>query len=352
MNIFNIFDYLIEKVGSDIHIIPGIPPSIRVDGNLEFVPEIPALSVDQAKTLIAPLMNEEQKQNFVKKKEIDFGFQYQNKGRFRINVYTTKGGVGACMRLIPARVMSIEELGLPPIFSEFTNFSQGLVLVTGPTGEGKSTTLAALVDRINATRAEHILTIEDPIEFVYTPKSSIISQRELNQDTKNWPIALRSALREDPDVVLVGEMRDFETISSTLTVAETGHLVFATLHTSTAAETIDRIIDAFPANQQNQVRQQLAASLKAVVSQRLCSRIGGGRVPAFEIMMLNSAIRNLIREGKTHQIDNVLQTTANLGNVLIETYLVDLVKKNLITTETAFMNCFRKDVLERILGSY
>lgn len=350
MNIFNIFDFLIENDGSDVHIIPEIPPSVRIDGNLTFVPEVPALSKEQTKNLIAPLMSDEQKQNFVKNKEIDFGFQYQDKGRFRVNVYTTKGGVGACMRLIPAHVKSIEELGLPPVFSEFTNFSQGLVLVTGPTGEGKSTTLAALIDRINATRPEHILTIEDPIEFVYTPKQSIISQRELHQDTRDWPIALRSALREDPDVVLVGEMRDYETISSTLTVAETGHLAFATLHTSSAAETIDRIIDVFPAHQQNQVRQQLAASLKAVVSQRLCARVGGGRVPAFEIMMLNSAIRNLIREGKTHQIDNVLQTTADLGNVLMETYLVDLVKRNLITVETAYEHCFRKEVLQRMLG--
>lgn len=350
MNIFNIFDYLIEQNGSDVHIIPGIPPSIRVDGNLTFIPSAPALTVEQAKVLIIPLMSEEQKRYFSQNKEIDFGFQYQDKGRFRVNVYTTKGGMAACMRLIPAHVKSIEELDLPPVFAEFTNFSQGLVLVTGPTGEGKSTTLAALIDRINATRPEHILTIEDPIEFVYTPKQSIISQRELNQDTKDWPIALRSALREDPDVVLVGEMRDYETISSTLTVAETGHLAFATLHTSTAAETIDRIIDVFPAHQQNQVRQQLAATLKAVVSQRLCARVGGGRVPAFEIMMLNSAIRNLIREGKTHQIDNVLQTTADLGNVLMETYLVDLVKRNLITVETAYEHCFRKEVLQRMLG--
>jgi twitching motility protein PilT len=244
----------------------------------------------------------------------------------------------------------MEELGLPPVFETFAKKKQGLILVTGPTGEGKSTTLAALIDRINSSRNEHILTIEDPIEFIYTPKKSIVSQREVNQDTKDWAIALRSALREDPDVVLVGEMRDYETIASAITVAETGHLVFATLHTSTAAQTIDRIIDVFPAHQQSQIRQQLASTLEGVVSQRLMRRQGGGRIAAFEVMVANGAVRNLIREGKTYQIDNSLQTSADEGNMLIEHSLAELVQKNLVRKEDALKTAFRYDQMKRILG--
>ena len=227
---------------------------------------------------------------------------------------------------------------------------QGLVLVTGPTGEGKSTSLAALIDQINSTRNEHILTIEDPIEFVYEPKMSIISQRELNQDTHDWPVALRSALREDPNIVLVGEMRDFETMAAAITVAETGHLVLATLHTSTAAQTVDRIIDAFPAHQQEQVRQQVASSLEAVVSQRLVHKNGGGRVAAFEVMGVNPAVRNLIRENKTYQIDNIIQTTLGEGNMLIENSLMGLLNKGLINKEDAMRTAFRPDQLARLVG--
>jgi twitching motility protein PilT len=300
--------------------------------------------------LIEPLLTDEQQQYVEVNKELDFSYQFQDKGRFRINVYHTKGSLAAALRLIPANIKTIEELTLPQTFHRFAQFKQGFVLVTGPTGEGKSSTLAAVINEINHQRAEHILTIEDPIEYVYQPAKSIISQREMNHDTQEWSLALRSALREDPDVVLVGEMRDYETIASAITVAETGHLVFATLHTGTAAQTIDRIIDVFPAHQQGQIRQQLAATVAAVASQRLLPKKGGGRVPAAEIMFANDAIRNLIREGKTHQIDNVIQTNGQQGMMLIETHLAELVQKGVISEEAAMRQAFRPNELARLLG--
>ncbi len=350
MNIYNILDLLVERKGSDIHLIVGVPPILRVDGDLLPVPGVPALGEKEMDVLLEPLMNEAQKKNFLAHKEWDFAYQHQDKGRFRINVYHAKGCKAAALRLIPSRILTIEELNLPPVFGKLAEKKQGLVLVTGPTGEGKSTSLAALIDRINSTRNEHILTIEDPIEFIYEPKKSIISQRELNEDTKDWTVALKSALREDPDVVLVGEMRDYETMASAITVAETGHLVFATLHTATAAQTIDRIIDNFPAHQQTQIRQQLAASLEAVVSQRLLKKAGGGRTAAFEVMVVNNSIRNLIREAKSYQIDNVIQTTTNEGNMLFEMSLLDLLKQNMINKDDAMRAAFRPNQLLRMIG--
>lgn len=350
MNIFNILDMLVEQHGSDIHLIAGVPPILRVDGDLVAVPGVPALGEQELNILIDPLMNEQQMKMFKERCEWDFAYQHEDKGRFRVNVYMAKGKKAAALRLIPTKIMTIEELNLPPIFQVLATKKQGLVLVTGPTGEGKSTSLAALIDRINATRNEHILTIEDPIEFIYEPKQSIISQRELNEDTQSWAVALKSALRQDPNVVLVGEMRDYETMAMAITVAETGHLVLATLHTATAAQTIDRIIDTFPGAQQEQIRQQVAASLEAVVSQRLLKKVGGGRVAAFEVMAVNSSIRNLIREAKTFQIDNVLQTTASEGNMLIETSLYDLVSRNLVTREDALKTAFRPSQMSRMLG--
>ncbi len=350
MNIFNILDMLVEQRGSDIHLIAGVPPILRVDGDLVAVPGVPALGAQELDILIDPLMNEQQIKMFKERNEWDFAYQHEDKGRFRVNVYMAKGKKAAALRLIPSKILTIEELNLPPIFQMLATKKQGLVLVTGPTGEGKSTSLAALIDRINSTRNEHILTIEDPIEFIYEPKQSIISQRELNQDTQSWAVALKSALRQDPNVVLVGEMRDYETMAMAITVAETGHLVLATLHTATAGQTIDRIIDTFPGAQQEQIRQQVAASLEAVVSQRLLKRIGGGRVAAFEVMSVNSGIRNLIREAKTFQIDNILQTTAAEGNMLIETSLYDLVSRNIITREDALRTAFRPGQMSRMLG--
>jgi twitching motility protein PilT len=350
MNIHDILNLLIDQTGSDIHLITGMQPTLRVDGELKPIDGSPVLNQEMAEALILPLMSPEQRDYVKVNQEIDFGYQFQDKGRFRINVYHQKGNLAAAMRLIPAKIKTVDDLQLPPIFHDFTQYRQGLVLVTGPTGEGKSTTLAAMIEEINSTRAEHILTIEDPIEFVYQPKKSIISQREINHDTHGWDIALRSALREDPDVVLVGEMRDFETIAAAITTAETGHLVFATLHTATAAQTIDRIIDVFPAHQQGQIRQQLAATLQAVVSQRLIPLAQHGRMAAFEIMLATSAVRNLIREAKTHQIDNVLQTSGEQGMMLIEAHLAQLVQRGAITAEIAREYSFRPEEFDRLSG--
>lgn len=343
-------DMVVNSNGSDIHIIVGSPPMLRVDGELTPMEGVPLLNAEQAKVLIDPLMTGEQKDYVSVNKEIDFGYQFKDKGRFRVNVYHQQGELAAALRLIPANIRTIEDLQLPEVFHRFTKFNQGLILITGPTGEGKSTTLAALIEEINSTRSEHILTIEDPVEFVYQPKKSIISQREINKDTHSWTVALRSALREDPDVVLVGEMRDYETISSALTVAETGHLVFATLHTASAAQTIDRIIDVFPATQQNQVRQQLASSLQAVVSQRLVPLTNGGRMAAVEVMLALPSVKNLIREEKVFQIDNIIQTSAEEGMMLMETSLANMVQSGAISKETAISYSFRPAEMKRVLG--
>lgn len=351
MNIHDIMQSLVEQEGSDIHIAVGTPPTIRVDGVLSPVPNAPILGDKECEALIYPILTQEQKDYVGVNKELDFGYQFKEYGRFRVNVYHSKNALAAALRLIPTKVKSLDDLHLPEIFKEFTMYKQGLVLITGPTGEGKSTSLAAMIQRINETRAEHIITIEDPIEFMYTPVKSVISQREVNQDTHGWDIALKSVLREDPDVVLIGEMRDYETIASAITIAETGHLVFATLHTATAAQTIDRIVDVFPAHQQGQIRQQLAATLKVVASQRLLPKTSGGRVAALEIMVANPAIRNLIREAKTHQIDNVMQTSAGDGMMLIETHLQQLLQQGAISQASAREYAFRKEDLDRLLGA-
>lgn len=349
MNIHDMLELLVEKKGSDIHIIVGTPPMLRVNGELLVVEGAPVLSTEEAESLILPLMTQEQKDYAKVNKELDFGYQYKDLGRFRINVYHAQGNLAAALRLIPAKIKSIDELNLPPILHEFASIKQGLVLLTGPTGEGKSTTLAAMIEEINIQSSRHIVTIEDPVEFSYKPKKSIISQREINHDTHSWSMALKSVLREDPDVVLIGEMRDYETIASAITIAETGHLVFATLHTSSTAQTIDRIIDVFPAHQQSQVRQQLALTVKAIVAQRLVPATGGGRIPALEILVATPAMSNLIREQKTHQIDSVIQTSADKGMVLFETYLQQLIQRGAITKEAAIAHAFRPDDLARLL---
>lgn len=345
-----LLDMLIEKQGSDLHLIVGTVPTFRVDGKLSPVPGMASLSDELAKKLIGAVVTKEQAEYIEENKEIDLGYTLENKARFRINVYHSNGSVAAALRLVPQKIKSIDDLGLPQIYHQFSQYSQGLVLITGPTGEGKSTSLAAMVDEINKARAEHILTIEDPVEFVYTPVKSIISQREINRDTQDWDIALRSALREDPDVVLVGEMRDFETVAAAITLAETGHLVFATLHTATAAQTIDRIIDVFPAHQQDQVRMQLAGTLRAVASQRLVEKTDGKLVAAVEVMIGNAAVRTLIRENKTHQLDNVIQTSSQEGMVLIEAHLAQLVQQGVIKKDIALKSAFRPKELTRLLG--
>jgi twitching motility protein PilT len=350
MNIHDMLQMLVDRNGSDLHIMVGSAPTLRIDGQLIPVEGAPILKKEHVELLVHPLMSQEQKDYIVVNKEVDFAYQFKDQGRFRINVYSQLGNISAALRLIPNKIKTIDELQLPPVFHELTKFKQGLVLITGPTGEGKSTTLAAMVEEINLTRSEHILTIEDPVEFVHVPQRSVISQRELHQDTHSWEIALRSALREDPDVVLVGEMRDYETISAAITVAETGHLVFATLHTNSAAQTLDRIIDVFPEHQQSQVRQQLAATLQAIVSQRLVPMVGGGRIAATEVLIANSAIRNLIREAKTYQLDNVLQTSAEQGMMLFEASLLSWVQRGAISMETARLYAIRPEEFDRISG--
>lgn len=349
MTIHDMLLMLVQQEGSDIHIMPGVQPTLRVHGRLTPISQTPVLTPEQVETLVTPLMNQDQLEYVRLHKELDFGYQFGDKGRFRVNVYHSMGSLAASLRLVPPKIKTIEELQLPEILHQFSEYKQGLVLVTGPTGEGKSTTLAAIIEEINQKRSEHILTIEDPIEFVYKPQLSIISQREINHDTMGWDVALKSSLREDPNVVLVGEMRDYETIAAAITVAETGHLVFATLHTSSASQTIDRIIDVFPSHQQDQVRQQLASSIKAVVSQRLIPLSEGGRIAAIELMIANPAIRNLIREGKTYQLDNVIQTGASEGMMLIETSLVQIVQRGQISEQQGRLYAIRPDEFDRLL---
>ena len=325
----------IKRRASDLHIQYGLPPILRVDGALVTIPNMPALNEEMLKDIIFATLDEEQKNTYLKDKEFDYSFAFGDVARFRVNIFHEKGKMAAAFRLIPNQIKSINELGMPQIVETFANFPRGLVLVTGPTGSGKSTTLAALVDKINKEKAVHIVTIEDPIEFTHKSQRAVIVQREVHYDTFSFAAALRSVLREDPDVVLIGEMRDLETIQAAITIAETGHLVFATLHTNSAAQSVDRMIDVFPAHQQPQVRSQLANMLMAICAQRLVPAIGGGRVCAAEIMVANSAVRSLIREGKTHQLDTAIQTGADQGMQTMDRTLAKLVQTGVITYDSA-----------------
>lgn len=329
-----ILDECIKRGASDIHFSVSVPPIIRIDGKLMPFPGMEPLNPEFTEKYVLSLMTQEQLDRLKARKEIDFSFSYANM-RFRTNVYYQKGNVSASLRLIPTKIKSIADLGLPPILEKYTIPSQGLFIFTGPTGSGKSTSLASMVDHINKNHSKHILTIEDPIEYVFNNQKSLISQREVGSDTNSFARALRSSLREDPDVVLVGEMRDLETIDAVLTIAETGHLVFTTLHTNSAAQTADRIIDIFPPHQQQQVRSQLAAVMLGVVSQRLIPRVAGGRVAACEIMIVNSAVRATIREGKTHQLQNIIQTSAAEGMISLDKVLAELVTKGEISIDDA-----------------
>lgn len=350
MTIFDLLHTVVQYNASDLHLIVGSPPTVRIDGKLVAVQGWQPLTAETAQQLVIPLLVDKQREVFASNRELDFSYQFEQYGRFRVNVYYQKGGVSAALRLIPNTIRTFEELKLPSIFHNFINLRQGLILVTGPTGHGKSTTLAATIDAINSSRADHILTIEDPIEYLFTPKQSIISQRELESDTFSWEMALRSALREDPDVVLVGEMRDYETIAAAITVAETGHLVFATLHTNSAAQTVDRIIDVFPEHQQGQIRMQLSNVLQGVVAQRLLPAIGGGRLPVVEVMLASPAIANIIREGKTHQLDNVIRTSSELGMMTLEKHLSMRIDAGEISMEVAQSYAFRPQELERLVN--
>lgn len=330
-----LLEEVIRKRASDLHLQVSLPPMLRVDGKLLPIPGYAPLNEENVELLIFAILDEEQKQILLKDKEFDFSFAFGDLGRFRVNAFHERGNLAAALRLIPNEIKTIAELGLPPVVNGFANYPRGLVLVTGPTGSGKSTTLAALIDQINSEKAHHIITIEDPIEFTHKSKQSVIVQREVHYDTYSFSAALRSSLREDPDVVLIGEMRDLETISAAITIAETGHLVFATLHTNSAAQSIDRMIDVFPPHQQPQIRSQLANILMAICSQRLVPAIGGGRIAAAELLIATPAVRNIIREGKSHQLDAVIQTGGDQGMQSMDKTLVGLVQAGTITYDEA-----------------
>lgn len=349
MELKDLLEYTVNQKASDLHLIVGVPPLIRVNGNLALIPGKEPLTAEEAQQLVMALLNEEQKEILLVNKELDFSFPFADQGRFRVNAYHQRGTLAAGLRLLSPLIPTIEQLNLPKICHEFSKLRQGFILVTGPTGHGKSTTLAAIIEEINTTRPVHIVTIEDPIEYSFSHKKGIISQREMRGDTHSWEIALRSCLREDPDVVMIGEMRDYETIASTLTVAETGHLVFATLHTNSAAQTIDRIVDVFPEHQQAQVRMQFAGTLEAILSQRLLPSLDGGRVPAVEILVGTAAVRTAIRDGKTHLIDNIIQTSVELGMKTLEMSLTELVKAGKVSLETAQAFALRPAELERLM---
>jgi len=344
-----LLEEVVKKKASDLHLQVGLPPMIRIDGALMPVSGADTLSDEAVETLIFAILDEDQKQILLKDKEFDFSFAFGDLGRFRVNAFHERGNLAAALRLIPNEILSIEQLGLPPIVNKFADYPRGLVLVTGPTGSGKSTTLAAMIHKINMERAEHIITIEDPIEYTHRSKKSVIVQREVHYDTYSFSAALRSALREDPDVVLIGEMRDLETIASAITIAETGHLVFATLHTNSAAQSIDRMIDVFPPHQQPQIRSQLSNILMSVASQRLIPTIGGGRIAAAEILIATPAVRNIIREGKTHQLEAVIQTGAEFGMQSMDKTLVGLVHNGSISYDDARMVAVDIDELDRLM---
>ncbi len=349
MEIQQLLQLVVDRNASDLHLTVGVPPVIRVDGMLIRVPNEEALTPEKTSELVRGILRADQLERATVNREIDFSFPFSENARFRANVYYQKGDIAASFRRIPLKIPTIDELKLPPICHEFAKLRQGFILVTGPTGHGKSTTIAATLNEVNQTRPVHILTIEDPIEFVFTPQQALISQREMREDTHSWEIALRSALREDPDIVLVGEMRDYETIAAALTIAETGHLVFATLHTNSASQTIDRIVDVFPEEQQDQVRLQLANVLEAVFSQRLIPMTAGGRIVAYEVLTASNAIRTAIRDGKTHQIDNIIQTSVELGMTTLEVSLASHVKAGLISLDDAKSFSLRPEELMRLV---
>lgn len=334
MNLADLLSFTVKHGGSDLHLSAGLPPIVRIDGDITRI-NLPAMNHDDVYDQVYGVMNDSQRKTFDAEMEVDFSIEIPNVARFRVNAFQQSRGMGAVFRTIPTDIMTMDELGMPATFRQMIAVPRGLILVTGPTGSGKSTTLAAMIDYINRNQPYHILTVEDPIEFVHPPRRALINQREVHRDTLSFESALRSALREDPDVILVGEMRDLETIRLALTAAETGHLVFGTLHTTSAAKTIDRIIDVFPEGEKPLVRSMLSESLEAVVSQTLLKKKGGGRIAAWEIMMGTTAIRNLIREDKVAQMYSAIQTGQAFGMQTLDQHLTQLVKAGLVTPEVA-----------------
>ena len=349
--LIQLLDTVEQENASDLHISSGRPPTLRIDGRLVPLLKEGVLSSQDTEGLVFALLSPEQKERFIEERELDISYANRDKTRFRVNVYFESGDASAALRLIPNKIRTIEELEMPQVLHRFTAPSQGFFLSVGPSGHGKSTTLAALVDEINHTRSEHIITIEDPIEYIFTQDRCIIDQREVGKDTKSFSSALRSAFRQDPDIIMVGEMRDAETIATAITAAETGHLVYATLHTNNAAQTIDRIIDSFPAGQQHQVRSQLALTLLGVVSKRLVPKIDGGIVPVCEVMITNSAVRNLIRENKVHELDFVIETGADQGMISLNRSLANFVKQGVVSIETAEMYSLNSKELRVLAGA-
>ena len=342
-----LFRLMCEAGASDLHLSVGVPPLVRKDGGMQPLdPAAPALDGDTVIRLLDPITPEKNKHEFSEKHDTDFAYEIPGLARFRANIFMDRKGKGAVFRVIPSKILTAEQLGLPPAILTLCKLNKGLVLVTGPTGSGKSTTLCGMIDYINRNRKDHIITIEDPIEFVHENKECAINQREVHNHTMSFKGALRAALREDPDIILVGEMRDLETVAIAIETAETGHLVFGTLHTTTAASTVDRVIDQFPSDRQAQIRVMLSESLKGVISQTLCKKIGGGRVAALEILIVTSAISNLIREGKTFQIQSMMQVGKAIGMVTLNDALMDLVTRKLVTPEEAYGKAIDKAGME------
>ncbi len=342
----------VELNASDLHLTTGLPPMVRVRGDIRELENYPALTSKDTRDIVYSILSNDQRKRLEEDWQVDFSYSVPRYGRFRVNAYMQRASVGAAFRLIPSEIKSVDQLGLPTVIHEMVKKPRGFVLVTGPTGSGKSTSLAAMIDEINKSRKEHILTIEDPIEFLHRHQRCVVNQREIGNDAQSFSLGLKAALRQDPDVILVGEMRDLETISTALTAAETGHLVFATLHTQDAPQTIDRIIDVFPPHQQQQVRVQLSVALQGVVTQQLLPTAdGSGRVAACEVLVLNPAVRNLIREGKTHQIHSVLQTGVSQGMQSMDSALAQLVRAGKITRDLAESRSSTPEELRRLLGS-
>ena len=344
-----LLEEVIKHKASDLHLQVGLPPVLRIDGLLKHMAQQKVLTEQDVEGLVFSLLEEDQKKLLLRDKEFDFSFAFGDLGRFRVNAFHERSNLAAALRLIPNKIRTIEELGLPKAISNFANYPRGLVLVTGPTGSGKSTTLAAIINKINTEQPKHIITIEDPIEYTHESKSSVVVQREVHYDTYSFSTALRSSLREDPDVVMIGEMRDLETIASAITIAETGHLVLATLHTNNASQSIDRMVDVFPPHQQPQVRAQLGNVLQAICSQRLIPALAGGRIPATEVLVATPAVRNIIREGKNYQLEAVIQTGGESGMQSMDRVLVNMIHAGTISYDEARNYAVDQEQLDRLM---